>query len=140
MLRTVFLILLLGTISLGVDAQNVTSEAPVKPTVLTLNQVDSISSKRVVVYSNKGCGRCVTGKDLLKTKGIDFEELDLGEATNREVMLNLVTRAAAKQNVGAMYPVIVYKEMVLYGQEDMAQFIDKLKVRLEQDAQMKPLK
>lgn len=140
MLRTVFLILLLGTISLGVDAQNVTSEAPVKSRVLTLNQVDSISSKSVVVYSNKGCGRCVTGKDLLKTKGIDFEELDLGEATNREVMLNLVTRAAAKQNVGAMYPVIVYKEMVLYGQEDMAQFIDKLKVRLEQDAQMKPLK
>lgn len=140
MLRTVFMILLLGTISLGVDAQNVTSEAPVKSRVLTLNQVDSISSKGVVVYSNKGCGRCVTGKDLLKTKGIDFEELDLGEATNREVMLNLVTRAAAKQNVGAMYPVIVYKEMVLYGQEDMAQFIDKLKVRLEQDAQMKPLK
>lgn len=55
-------------------------------------------------------------------------------------MLSLVSRAAGKQNVGAMYPIIVYKDLVLYGQEDMAQFIDKLKARLDQDAQLKPLK
>ncbi len=140
MSRTIFTIILLVTLSLGVNAQTVINESLVKSKVYTLHQVDSVAAKGVLVYSNKGCGRCVTGKELLKTKEITFDELDLGEAGNREVMLSLVSRAAGKQNVGAMYPIIVYKDLVLYGQEDMAQFIDKLKARLDQDAQLKPLK
>ncbi len=89
----------------------------------TLAQVDSISKTLPVVFSNKGCGRCTTAKNLLTTNQIPFVVVDLGIPENRSLMYSIAQRAAGSSLKGIHYPVVVYKTETQYGQSDLNEFL-----------------
>ncbi|NPV35305.1 MAG: hypothetical protein HPY80_01410 [Bacteroidales bacterium] len=92
---------------------------------LTLQQVDSISQYIPVMYSNKGCGRCVTAARFFDEKGIPYLKLDLALSPNGMVMYQLASRAAGKTNIAIMYPVVAYKGVVYYGEYPLNEFLEK---------------
>jgi len=46
-----------------------------------------------VVWSKDNCPHCVQAKQLLKTKGIEFEERIIGKGWTKEQLLNQVPNA-----------------------------------------------
>lgn len=92
---------------------------------LTLPQVDSISQFIPVMYSNKGCGRCVTAARYFDEKNIPYLKLDLSVQPNGQVMYQLASRAAGKPNIAIMYPVVAYKGVVYYGEYPLYEFLEK---------------
>jgi len=102
--------------------------------VLSLSGVDSVSMLIPVVYSNKGCGRCVTASDFLKANEMDFLKLDLGITKNRETMYHAAMRAEGKTSVSVMFPVIIYKRDVYYGQSPLREYLEALKQKFRGQA------
>jgi len=92
---------------------------------LTLHQVDSLSQYIPVMYSNKGCGRCVTAARFFDEKSIPYLKLDLAVSPNSQVMYQLASRAAGKPNIAIMYPVVAYKGVVYYGEYPLNEFLEK---------------
>lgn len=92
---------------------------------LTLQQVDSLSQLVPVIYSNKGCGRCVTAAHFFDEKGIPYLKLDLALSPNGMVMYQLAARAAGKTNIAIMYPVVAYKGVIYYGEYPLSEFLEK---------------
>ncbi len=92
---------------------------------LTLQQVDSLSQRIPVMYSNKGCGRCVTAAHFFDEKHIPYVKLDLAIAPNNQVMYQLAARAAGKPNIAILYPVVVYQGSVYYGEYPLNDFLQK---------------
>lgn len=90
------------------------------------HQLDSISKTTPVVFSNKGCSRCTIAKTQLKNADIQYVEVNLEINANRELMYNKVLALTGQTNIGIAYPVIFYQQKVLYGQEPLKEFIDKL--------------
>jgi glutaredoxin len=97
-----------------------------KPLEITEHQLDSIAKNTPVVFSNKGCSRCTIAKTYLKNAEIQYIEVDLGISANRELMYNKVLAFTGKPNIGVAYPVIFYQQEVLYGQEPVKEFLDRL--------------
>ncbi|HOU64251.1 MAG TPA: hypothetical protein PKX96_09210 [Dysgonamonadaceae bacterium] len=102
--------------------------------VLSLQQADSLSEFLPIVYSNKGCGRCVTAENFLQSNGIDFIHLSLALEENRIIMYQVATGQAAKTNISILYPVIIYKKEVYYGQTPLQEYLESLreKIRLQE--------
>ena len=48
---------------------------------------------RAVVWSKPGCPQCVSAKQLLKTKGIEYEEKNIAQGYNIQDLLELVPNA-----------------------------------------------
>jgi len=48
---------------------------------------------KAVVWSKPGCPQCVSAKQLLKTKGIEYEEKNIAEGYKIQVLLELVPNA-----------------------------------------------
>lgn len=92
---------------------------------LTLHQVDSLSQYIPVIYSNKGCGRCVIAARFFNEKSIPYIKLDLAVSPNNQVMYQLASRAAGKPNIAIMYPVVAYKGVVYYGEYPLNEFLEK---------------
>lgn len=91
-----------------------------------IQTLDSITATNIVVFSNDKCGRCHTLMQMLDEKELKYLEYDLGIEENRKVMYELATRAAGATNISVAYPVVAFRDMVLYGQEGMAEFVVKL--------------
>lgn len=106
-------------------AQQVNNLAASDSLTLTLQQVDSISQFIPVMYSNKGCGRCVTAARYFDEKKIPYLKLDLAVQPNGQVMYQLASRAAGKPNIAIMYPVVAYKGVVFYGEYPLNEFLEK---------------
>ncbi len=92
---------------------------------LTLHEVDSLSQYIPVIYSNKGCGRCVTAARFFDEKSIPYLKLDLAVSLNSQVMYQLASRAAGKPNIAILYPVVAYKGVVYYGEYPLNEFLEK---------------
>jgi len=99
--------------------------------VLSLPQADSLSDLMPVLFSNQGCGRCVTTENFLQTNGIDFIYLNLEMEENRIIMYQVATRQAGKSNISILYPVIIYKKEVYYGETPLLEFLESLKERIQ---------
>lgn len=95
--------------------------------VLTLAGADSASMRIPVIYSNKGCGRCVTATDFFIANEMDFLKLDLGMTKNREVMYQAAMRAEDKTSVSVLFPVIIYRKEVYYGQSPLRDYLEALR-------------
>jgi len=48
---------------------------------------------KAVVWSKPGCSQCVSAKQLLKTKGIEYEEKNIAEGYKIQDLLELVPNA-----------------------------------------------
>ena len=48
---------------------------------------------KAVVWSKPGCPQCVSAKQLLKTKGIEYEEKNIAQGYNIQDLLELVPNA-----------------------------------------------
>jgi glutaredoxin 3 len=48
---------------------------------------------KAVVWSKPGCPQCVSAKQLLKTKGIEYEEKNIAEGYKIQDLLELVPNA-----------------------------------------------
>ena len=48
---------------------------------------------KAVVWSKPGCSQCVSAKQLLKTKGIEYEEKNIAQGYNIQDLLELVPNA-----------------------------------------------
>lgn len=101
----------------------------------TLHQLDSLSQLHPVVFSNKGCGRCATAKNFLSGHNIPFVVLNIGLPENRASMYTYAQKAAGGALKGIHYPVIVYKELTEFGQNDIQVFLTQLleTIRAEKD-------
>lgn len=124
---TLSVVLLLGILGIAPasHAQQVNNLAASDSLTLTLPQVDSISQFVPVMYSNKGCGRCVTAARYFDEKKIPYLKLDLAVQPNGQVMYQLASRAAGKPNIAIMYPVVAYKGVVYYGEYPLNEFLEK---------------
>lgn len=47
----------------------------------------------IVIWSKPGCGYCEAAKNLLKQKGLSFEERKIGDGWSREQLLEAVPHA-----------------------------------------------
>ncbi|MGC8864886.1 MAG: hypothetical protein ACP5O2_04090 [Bacteroidales bacterium] len=115
-------------------AQQVNNLAASDSLTLTLQQVDSISQFLPVMYSNKGCGRCVTAARYFDEKKIPNLKLDLAIQPNGQVMYQLASRAAGKPNIAIMYPVVAYKGVVYYGEYPLNEFLEKFSASYQSSA------
>ncbi|MDO9511342.1 MAG: hypothetical protein Q7J34_06265 [Bacteroidales bacterium] len=94
--------------------------------IKSIQTLDSLSATNIVVFSNDKCGRCHTLMQMLDEKGLKYLEYDLGIEANRKVMYEAATRSAGASNISVAYPVVVFRDMTLYGQESLAEFVVKL--------------
>jgi glutaredoxin len=133
---SLFIISILNVYS--ISAQNIPSESlHMKLATITEQALDSISKTTPVVFTNKGCSRCVTAKTQLNEAQIPYYEVDLGVSSNRELMYSKVVAISGKTNIGVTFPIIFFEQSVLYGQQPLKEFIDKLAIdyaKLGQDA------
>lgn len=119
---------LLASVCVGKSQDKMQESVQNKPFEISEHQLDSIAKNTPVVFSNKGCSRCTIAKTYLKDAGIQYLEVDLGTSANRELMYNKVLAFTGKTNIGVAYPVIFYQKEVLYGQEPIKEFIDRLSI------------
>lgn len=49
--------------------------------------------KKAIIWSKSMCPHCVSAKQLLSTKGIEYEERKIGEGWTREQLLECVENA-----------------------------------------------
>lgn len=92
----------------------------------TLQQLDSLRQLHPLVYSNKGCGRCATAKEFLTEHKIPFVVLNIGLPENRATMYSFAQKASEGALKGIHYPVIVYKDLTQFGQNDIQVFLAHL--------------
>ena len=50
---------------------------------------------------------------------------------NRTIMYQAATRQAGKSNISILYPVIIYKKEVYYGETPLLEFLESLKERIQ---------
>lgn len=50
---------------------------------------------KAIVWSKENCGQCVQAKNMLKLRGIDFEERIIGSTWSKEDLLEAVPSARA---------------------------------------------
>jgi glutaredoxin len=125
-LRMTILIVLLACVCISKSQDKTPEPVQNKPLEITEHQLNSIAKNTPVVFSNKGCSRCTIAKTYLKNAEIQYIEVDLGISANRELMYNKVLAFTGKPNIGVAYPVIFYQQEVLYGQEPVKEFLDRL--------------
>lgn len=51
--------------------------------------------KKVIVYSTPACPWCVRAKDWLKEHKIEFKEIDLSLAENRQIAIELIQKTGS---------------------------------------------
>ena len=100
---------------------------------LSLRQVDSLSAQIPVLFTNKGCGRCVTASVYCEEKGIPLYKISLGIPANRQTMFEVATRHAGRPDLSVMFPVIVYKDLVYYGQSPLNEFLSTLYAKTREE-------
>jgi glutaredoxin 3 len=72
-----------------------------------------MNSAKVHMYTTQWCGYCAAARDLLKSKGIDFEDIDVGmDAKLRKQMIEL--------SGGTSVPQIFIDDKAIGGYDDMA--------------------
>lgn len=120
------LIVLLASVCISKSQDKTLEPVQNKPLEITEHQLDSIAKNTPVVFSNKGCSRCTIAKTQLNNADIQYVEVNLEINANRELMYNKVLALTGQTNIGIAYPVIFYQQKVLYGQEPLKEFIDKL--------------
>ena len=74
-----------------------------------------MTSKKVTIYTTRSCPHCLRAKDLLKRKGISFEEIDVTENPKR--------REEAEARYGWMtVPIIVIGDKCIGGADQLYEF------------------
>ena len=69
---------------------------------------------KVIIYTTRFCPHCVRAKDLLKRKGISFEEIDVTEDSDR--------RQEAEERYGWMtVPIVVIGDQCIGGADELYQ-------------------
>ena len=56
---------------------------------------------KIIIYTGPTCYFCVRAKDLLKKKGLEFEELFLGD--NPDLMEEMIARSGGKRTVPQIF-------------------------------------
>ena len=56
---------------------------------------------KIIIYTGPTCSFCVRAKDLLKKKGLKFEELFLGD--NPDLMEEMIARSGGKRTVPQIF-------------------------------------
>ena len=56
---------------------------------------------KIIIYTGPTCYFCVRAKDLLKKKGLKFEELFLGD--NPDLMEEMIARSGGKRTVPQIF-------------------------------------
>ncbi len=56
---------------------------------------------KIIIYTGPMCSFCVRAKDLLKKKGLKFEELFLGD--NPDLMEEMIARSGGKRTVPQIF-------------------------------------
>ena len=56
---------------------------------------------KIIIYTGPMCSFCVRAKDLLKKKGLKFEELFLGD--NPNLMEEMIARSGGKRTVPQIF-------------------------------------
>ena len=71
--------------------------------------------KLVTVYTTRGCPHCIRAKDLLKRKGISFQEMDITDKADE--------REKLEKRYGWMtVPIIVIGDKFIGGAEELYAF------------------
>lgn len=53
--------------------------------------------KKAVVYSKQVCPFCVTAKEILSSKGVEIEEIKVGEDISKEEFIDTVSEMAGQE-------------------------------------------
>jgi glutaredoxin 3 len=57
-----------------------------------------MSAPKIIMYTKPFCGFCAAARSLLKKKGVDYEEIDIGGNPElRDTMINLSGRTTVPQ-------------------------------------------
>ena len=92
-----------------------------------INNSDLKSSKAIVVYSKKGCGRCSMAVDYLADKGIEYNELDItSNKSNKKEMSDLMF-AGGFEGGSFSTPVIVINGEAHYNIKNLRGFLRGIK-------------
>jgi glutaredoxin 3 len=66
---------------------------------------------QITMYTTRWCGYCVRAKALLSSKGLSYEEIDLGEDLDRERLAELTGGSTVPQILIDGKPIGGYSEL-----------------------------
>jgi glutaredoxin 3 len=88
-------------------------------------EIEDRAMKGIKIYTTQYCGYCARAKELLRTKGLSFQEVDVTE--NDEMRVKLVQMTAGRRTV----------PQIFIGSEAIGGYADL--VRLDQEGKLEAM-
>lgn len=87
--------------------------------------------KKLLFFSNDGCGKCSTSQKFFDTHQMPYEKLAIKE--NRPLMYEYVHKKTGGKNSGVGYPVLVYGDSIYFSVKNLNKVLGEIKQMMIED-------
>lgn len=93
--------------------------------------LDQKQEKKLIFFSNDGCGKCTVSQNYFDANGMPYEKLAIKE--NRPLMYKYVHQKTNGKNRGVGYPVLVYGDSVYFSVKNLNNTLNEIKQMMIED-------
>lgn len=97
--------------------------------------IDQKQEKKLIFFSNDGCGKCASTQNFFDKNQIPYEKLAIKE--NRPLMYEYVHKKTGGKNTGVGYPVLVYGDSIFFSIKNLSKTLEELKQMMMEDGVIK---
>jgi glutaredoxin-related protein len=92
---------------------------------------DRKQEKKLIFFSNDGCGKCSTSQKFFDTHHMPYEKLSIKE--NRPLMYEYIHKKTNGKHQGVGYPVLIYGDSIYFSIKNLNIVLGEIKQMMEMD-------